>query len=51
MARGQFVCRRRRDYFNSVAAFYNTRLEVIPDRFVGALAGLRPSSIDDRLGF
>lgn len=31
-----------RDYFNSVTAFYNTRLEVIPDRFVAVLAGLRP---------
>jgi hypothetical protein len=29
-----------RDYFNSIAAFYNTRLEVIPDRYVAALAGL-----------
>ena len=31
-----------RDYFNGVAAFYNIRLAIIPDRFVAALAGLRP---------
>jgi hypothetical protein len=31
-----------RDYFNDIATFYNTRLETIPDRWVGALARLRP---------
>jgi hypothetical protein len=31
-----------RDYFNSVATFYNTRLEIIPDRFVAALGRFRP---------
>ncbi len=30
-----------RDYFNQIAAFYNIRLQVIPDRFVAAMAGLR----------
>lgn len=30
-----------RDYFNNIAAFYNTRLETIPDRYVAVLAGLR----------
>jgi len=34
-----------RDYFNNVATFYNTRLEIIPDRFVAALAGLRPRTL------
>ncbi|MFH1032133.1 MAG: LemA family protein [Chloroflexota bacterium] len=29
-----------RDYFNEIATFYNTRLEIIPDRFVAGLAGL-----------
>jgi hypothetical protein len=32
-----------RGYYNDIAAFYNTRLEVVPDRFVASLAGLRPS--------
>lgn len=30
-----------RDYFNEIATFYNTRLEIIPDRFLAAAAGLR----------
>jgi hypothetical protein len=31
-----------RSYFNSIATFYNTRLQVIPDRFVAALGGMKP---------
>jgi hypothetical protein len=31
-----------RDYFNNVATFYNTRLDIIPDRFVAAMARMRP---------
>ncbi len=31
-----------RDYFNNIATFYNTRLGIIPDRLVAALARLRP---------
>lgn len=34
-----------RDYFNSTATFYNTRLDIIPDRFVAALARLRPRAL------
>ena len=30
-----------RAYFNDIATFYNTRLEIIPDRFVATLAGFR----------
>lgn len=30
-----------RDYYNDIATFYNTRLEVIPDRWVAFIAGLR----------
>jgi hypothetical protein len=30
-----------RDYFNDSATFYNTRLEIIPDRFVAAMAGMK----------
>jgi len=34
-----------RDYFNNIATFYNTRLEIVPDRFVAALARLRPRTL------
>ena len=34
-----------RDYFNNIATFYNTRLDIIPDRFVAALARLRPETL------
>ena len=34
-----------RDYFNDIATFYNTRLGIIPDRYVAALAGLRPQTL------
>jgi hypothetical protein len=34
-----------RDYFNNIATFYNTRLSIIPDRFVAALARLRPRTL------
>ncbi|HEY6169325.1 MAG TPA: LemA family protein [Verrucomicrobiae bacterium] len=34
-----------RGYFNEIATHYNTRLEVIPDRFVAALGGLRPQAL------
>lgn len=34
-----------RDYYNNIATFYNTRLEIIPDRFVAALARLRPETL------
>ncbi len=30
-----------RDYFNQIATFYNSRLEIVPDRFAGTLARLR----------
>jgi hypothetical protein len=30
-----------RDYFNQVATFYNTRLEIIPERYVATLARLK----------
>jgi hypothetical protein len=31
-----------RSYFNSIATFYNTRLEVVPDRFIAALGAMKP---------
>ena len=34
-----------RGYFNEIATYYNTRLEVIPDRFVAALGGLKPQPL------
>jgi hypothetical protein len=34
-----------RGYFNEIATFYNTRLEIIPDRFVCALGGLKPQPL------
>jgi len=34
-----------RDYYNAVATFYNTRLSIVPDRFVAALARLRPRDL------
>ena len=34
-----------RGYFNEIATHYNTRLEVIPDRFVAALGGLKPQPL------
>jgi hypothetical protein len=34
-----------RDYFNTVATFYNTRLGIIPDRFIAAIAKLHPQTL------
>ena len=34
-----------RDYFNDVATFYNTRLGIVPDRFVADLARLHPQTL------
>ncbi|HUV53527.1 MAG TPA: LemA family protein [Dehalococcoidia bacterium] len=34
-----------RDYFNDIATFYNTRLEIVPDRFVADLARLHPATL------
>lgn len=34
-----------RDYFNNIATFYNTRLDIIPDRFVASLMSLRPQTL------
>jgi len=34
-----------RDYYNQVAVFYNTRLEIIPDRYISRLAALRQRSL------
>jgi hypothetical protein len=34
-----------RDYYNDIATFYNTRLSIIPDRFVAGMARLRPREL------
>lgn len=34
-----------RSYFNSIATFYNTRLEVVPDRFLAALGAMKPRAL------
>jgi len=34
-----------RAYFNSIATGYNTCLEVVPDRFLASLGGLRPQPL------
>jgi hypothetical protein len=31
-----------RSYFNDIVTFFNTRIEIVPDRFVARLAGLHP---------
>lgn len=34
-----------RDYYNQVSTFYNTRLRVIPDRFLAAATGFKPFAL------
>jgi hypothetical protein len=34
-----------RDYYNQIVTFYNTRLEIIPQRYVAALASLKKGSL------
>jgi hypothetical protein len=34
-----------RDYFNEIATFYNTRLQIIPDRFVALITRFRPQAL------
>jgi hypothetical protein len=34
-----------RDYHNTIATHLNTRLEIVPDRWVAALAGLKPRAL------
>jgi hypothetical protein len=40
-----------RDYFNEVATFYNTRLGIIPDRYAGSIAGLKPRALMEAADF
>ena len=34
-----------RSYYNNIATFYNTRLEVVPDRFLAALGAMKPRAL------
>jgi hypothetical protein len=34
-----------RDYFNSIATFYNTRMEIVPDRFLAKTMKLKPQTL------
>jgi hypothetical protein len=34
-----------RGYFNDIATEYNTRLEIVPERYVAALAGMQPQPL------
>ena len=34
-----------RGYFNDIATHYNTRLQIVPDRFIAALAAMRPQPL------
>ena len=34
-----------RDYYNEIATYYRTRLEIIPDRWLGRLAGFKPRAL------
>jgi hypothetical protein len=34
-----------RAYFNDIATFFNTRLEIIPDRWIAALGRMRPQAV------
>jgi hypothetical protein len=34
-----------RSYFNDIATFFNTRLEIVPDRWIAPLGGMRPPAL------
>ena len=34
-----------RTYFNDIATFFNTRLEIVPDRWIAALGAMRPQAL------
>jgi len=40
-----------RSYYNSIATFYNTRLEVVPDRLIAGLGGMKPKELMQASGF
>jgi hypothetical protein len=40
-----------RAYFNDIATFYNTRLQIIPDRFIATLGAMKPRELMTATGF
>jgi hypothetical protein len=34
-----------RAYFNDIATFFNTRLEIVPDRWIASLGAMRPQAL------
>ena len=34
-----------RGYFNDIATFYNTRLQIVPDRFIATMAAMKPQTL------
>ncbi len=40
-----------RGYFNDIATYYNTRLEIVPDRFVAGLLAMKPEALMTVDGF
>jgi hypothetical protein len=34
-----------RTYFNDIATFFNTRLQILPDRWIASLGGMRPQAL------
>jgi hypothetical protein len=34
-----------RSYFNEIATFFNTRLEIVPDRWIASLGAMRPQAL------
>ncbi|MEN8615383.1 LemA family protein [Dehalogenimonas sp. THU2] len=40
-----------RDYYNEIATFYRTRLEIVPDRWLAGLTGFRPCPLLEAADF
>ena len=40
-----------RDYYNEIATYYRTRLDIIPDRWLGKLTGFKPRSLLENADF
>jgi len=40
-----------RGYFNDIATFYNTRLTIVPDRFIAVLGAMQPQALMTASGF
>ena len=40
-----------RGYFNDIATFYNTRLQIVPDRFIAAIGAMQAEALMTASGF